>query len=44
VPAIIGINGVEKILELKLLKDERQKFHQSILSVQNVVNTVDKLI
>ena len=44
VPAIIGKNGVEKILELQLLKDEKKSFNNSVSSVQKTVNELNKLI
>ena len=36
VPVIIGSNGVEKIEELSLSKEEKKQFEKSISSVNNL--------
>jgi malate dehydrogenase len=41
VPAIIGGNGVEKILEVDLTKEERAALQKSIDSVRKLMSTVD---
>ena len=43
VPVIIGSNGVEKIVELKLNKDENLQFKKSVDSVQKLLNAAKKL-
>ena len=43
VPVIIGSNGVEKIVELKLNKDENLQFKKSVDSVQELLNAAKKL-
>lgn len=37
VPAILGKDGVEKILELKLTREERAQFRKSCMSVRKIV-------
>ena len=44
VPVIIGKNGVEKIIELKLNKDEKENFSKSINAVKELFNAAKKLI
>ncbi len=41
VPAIIGAQGVEKIIELQLTLEEREEFEQSITVVKNAVATLE---
>ncbi len=43
VPVIIGKNGVEKILELKLNLDEQTAFNKSIESVKKVIEEMKQL-
>ena len=43
VPVIIGKNGVEKILELKLNADELAAFNKSIASVKKVIEEMKQL-
>ncbi len=43
VPVIIGSNGVEKIVELKLNEDENLQFKKSVDSVQKLLNAAKKL-
>lgn len=35
VPAIIGANGIEKVIELQLTIEEREEFEQSVAVIQN---------
>ena len=41
VPAIIGKNGVEKIIELDLNEDEKAVFEKAVTSVKNAISTVE---
>ena len=43
VPVIIGSNGVEKIIELKLSDVEKKQFDHSIKAVQELFNTAQKI-
>ena len=43
VPVIIGKGGVEKIIELNLTKDEKEKFNNSIKSVEDLFNAAKKI-
>ena len=43
VPVIIGSGGVEKVVELKLDKDEKINFEKSIKSVQDLFNAAQKI-
>lgn len=43
VPAIIGQNGVEKIIELSLDEEEKTAFENSISSVKSLVEDMDRL-
>ena len=43
VPVIIGSNGVEKIIELKLSDQEKQNFDKSIKAVQELFNAAKKI-
>tara|TARA_B100001564_G_scaffold339717_1_gene332752 strand:- start:7558 stop:8517 length:960 start_codon:yes stop_codon:yes gene_type:complete len=43
VPVIIGSRGVEKVVELKLEKDEKKDFENSIKSVQDLFNAAQKI-
>ncbi len=40
VPSIIGENGVEKIIEFDLTKDEKSMFDKSIAAVKSLVNQI----
>jgi len=42
VPVVIGKDGVEKIIEIKLNDDEQAMFDKSVESVQDLVNALDK--
>ena len=44
VPVIIGKNGVEKIVELKLTDEEKNNFESSIKSVKELFDAAKKLI
>ncbi len=44
VPAILGKDGVEKIIELKLNNAERADFERSLSHVKELVEKVDKLL
>ncbi len=43
VPVIIGSNGVEKIIELKLSNVEKENFRKSVQSVQDLYNAAKKI-
>ena len=43
VPVIIGSNGVEKIIELKLSDEEKKNFEKSIESVKELFNAAKKI-
>jgi len=44
VPAILGKNGVEKVIELDLNKTERAQFNQSLAHVKQLAAKIDELI
>lgn len=41
VPIMIGANGVEKVMQLKLDEEQKQLFASSVASVQELINTLD---
>ncbi len=43
VPVVIGKNGVEKIIEIKLNADEQKMFDHSVNAVKGLVEVVDKI-
>ena len=43
VPILLGRNGVEKIIQLRLSDDEKQALEKSARSVQDGVRTLDSL-
>ena len=43
VPIVIGKNGVEKIIEIELTKDEQKMFDNSVNAVKDLVSALDKL-
>ena len=43
VPVIIGSNGVEKIIEINLRKNEKDDFDKSIKSVQDLFEAARKI-
>ena len=42
VPVIVGKNGVEKVIEIKLSENEKKDFDNSIKSVQNYLKQQKK--
>lgn len=44
VPVILGSNGVEKIVELKLTAQEQSDFDHSVAAVKELVAVMDKLV
>ncbi len=44
VPAIVGSNGVEKVLEVDLKADERAAFTKSVEAVRGLVKDVEKIL
>lgn len=44
VPVILGAKGVEKIVELELMADERAGFQKSIEAVKSLVQTMNRLV
>jgi len=44
VPAILGKNGVEKVIELDLNKSERARFDKSLIHVKQLAAKIDELI
>ena len=44
VPVIIGRNGIEKILELRLDNKEKKEFKESMNSVKKLINKCKKLL
>ena len=43
VPAVIGKNGVEKIIEIKLNNEEKNNFKNSINSVKDLFDAAKKI-
>ena len=43
VPVIIGKNGVEKVVEIKLSSDEKDQFNKSIKAVQDLFEAAKKI-
>jgi malate dehydrogenase len=43
VPVVIGKNGIEKIIEVKLSEKEKEQFNQSIKAVQSLYNAAKKI-
>ena len=43
VPVIIGSEGVEKIIELKLSSEEKKSFEKSVESVKELFNAAKKI-
>jgi malate dehydrogenase len=43
VPVVIGKNGVEKIVEIKLNKDEQAMFDKSVQAVKDLVDAMEKI-
>ena len=42
VPVVIGANGVEKIIEIKLSADEQKMFDHSVNAVKGLIEVIDK--
>ena len=40
-PSVLGKNGIEKVLELNLNKDDKIKFEESVNAIQNVLNKIN---
>lgn len=43
VPVELGINGIERIVELKLNTDEKVQFDKSVQSVKSLIDTLKRL-
>jgi len=43
VPVVLGMNGIEKIIELKLTDKETEKLHESARTVKETMDVLDKL-
>ena len=43
VPVILGKNGIEKIIEVKLDKEEKQLLEESAKAVKSVMNVLDDM-
>ena len=43
VPVILGKNGIEKIIEVKLDKDEQELLAQSAKAVRSVMDVLDNM-
>ena len=41
VPVMLGSNGVEKIIELKLNEEQKELFANSVASVQELIDTLE---
>ena len=44
VPIVLGANGVERIVEINLTKEEKKEFMKSVNSVREVLNIAKKII
>ena len=44
VPVVIGKNGIEKIIELKLSDESKKQFSQSAAAVDNLIKKCKKLL
>ena len=44
VPAILGSEGVERVVELELSSEEQAAFNKSVEAVKELVRDVDKLL
>jgi malate dehydrogenase len=42
VPIVLGVNGVEKVIELELNDKQKEEFRKSVASVQELVDTLEK--
>ena len=43
VPVIIGSEGVEKVIEIKLSSQEKENFEKSIRAVKELLNAAKKI-
>ena len=43
VPVIIGKNGVEKVIEINLSKEEKDQFNKSVKAVQELFEAAKKI-
>jgi malate dehydrogenase len=43
VPVVLGLRGIEQIIELKLFAEEQQLLHKSAMSVQELVDAMKKM-
>jgi malate dehydrogenase len=43
VPVILGANGIEEIIELKLNKDEQKMLNESADSVKQMMTVMDEM-
>ena len=41
VPAVVGKNGIEKIIELDLNDEEKDWFNKGIVSVKNAISSIE---
>lgn len=41
VPVMLGVNGVEKVIELNLKEEQKEQFSKSVTSVQELVDTLE---
>ena len=44
VPIVLGANGVERIVEINLTKEEKKEFMKSVNSVREILNIAKKII
>ena len=44
VPAVLGRNGVEKVVEIELSENEKQCFEKAVKNTQEICRKVDELI
>ncbi len=44
VPAILGSEGVEKVVELELTREEKEAFEKSVNAVRDLVKDVDRML
>jgi malate dehydrogenase len=43
VPVVLGLRGIEQIIELKLFAEEQQLLHKSAMAVQELVGVMKKM-
>jgi malate dehydrogenase len=44
VPAILGAGGVERVVDIELLPEEKVAFEKSVAAVRSLMKDVDKMI